>query len=257
MNTFGQYIQTHTNKVLMLITLVLLESRKVPKTLTRTTRLGLIAKYYPAKRDTWQPANTLVFVDMDVRLVLSPKLLEVRIIAEDRVILALDAVNKMRFVPDHSIMVNFDTAVLLRVLQLCAPLMFRVDFTIETATNKAAEIMKTMCMRDVNAKLNLHTLSEAAGTCEEDEEDDAESEDSAAPAKKPKPAEAPPVVWDADFVEAETQRLGTFVWQHLSRRRPSMFERRWWDDRILGAAMADMTAVPCGNSTSSCSMSER
>ena len=59
------------------------------------------------------------------------------------------------------------------------------------------------------------------------------------PAKKRKSAEAPPAVWDEDLVEAETQRLGTFVWQHLSRRRPSMFERRWWDDRILGAAMAD------------------
>jgi len=56
--------------------------------------------------------------------------------------------------------------------------------------------------------------------------------------KKAAPA-AEPVTWDADEVEAETQRLGTYVWQHLSRRRPSMFERRWWDDRILGAAMAD------------------
>ena len=109
-----------------------------------------------------------------------------RVIVDDLVLLQIDIQAKTRYVPPHSVMVNFDTAVLLRVLQLCAPLMFRVDFTIETATNKAAEIMKTMCMRDVNAKLNLHTLSEAAGTCEEDEEDDAESEDSAAPAKKPK-----------------------------------------------------------------------
>jgi RHH-type proline utilization regulon transcriptional repressor/proline dehydrogenase/delta 1-pyrroline-5-carboxylate dehydrogenase len=50
---------------------------------------------------------------------------------------------------------------------------------------------------------------------------------------------APPVEWNDDEIEAETHRLGTYVWQHLSRRRPSMFERRWWDDRILGAAMAD------------------
>ena len=50
---------------------------------------------------------------------------------------------------------------------------------------------------------------------------------------------ANPAVWDAAQIEAETVRLGTSVWQHLSRRRPSMFERRWWDDRILGAAMAD------------------
>jgi RHH-type proline utilization regulon transcriptional repressor/proline dehydrogenase/delta 1-pyrroline-5-carboxylate dehydrogenase len=48
-----------------------------------------------------------------------------------------------------------------------------------------------------------------------------------------------PVAWDDEQVEAETHRLGAYVWEHLSRRRPSMFERRWWDDRILGAAMAD------------------
>ena len=45
-------------------------------------------------------------------------------------------------------------------------------------------------------------------------------------------------VWDA-AVEEETQRLGRFVWGHLGRRRPSIFERRWWDDRIMAAAMAD------------------
>ena len=44
--------------------------------------------------------------------------------------------------------------------------------------------------------------------------------------------------WDA-AVEEETQRLGRFVWGHLGRRRPSIFERRWWDDRIMAAAMAD------------------
>jgi RHH-type transcriptional regulator, proline utilization regulon repressor / proline dehydrogenase / delta 1-pyrroline-5-carboxylate dehydrogenase len=40
-------------------------------------------------------------------------------------------------------------------------------------------------------------------------------------------------------IEAETQRLGRYVWEHLSRRQPSMFERRWWDERIMAAAMAD------------------
>ena len=44
--------------------------------------------------------------------------------------------------------------------------------------------------------------------------------------------------WEA-AVEEETQRLGRFVWGHLGRRRPSIFERRWWDDRIMAAAMAD------------------
>lgn len=41
-----------------------------------------------------------------------------------------------------------------------------------------------------------------------------------------------------DF-EAETQAIGRYVWDHLSRRQPSIFERRWWDERILDAAMAD------------------
>lgn len=59
-----------------------------------------------------------------------------------------------------------------------------------------------------------------------------------APAKK-KVVAAAPIVWDEERIEAETRRLGTFVWNHLSRRRPSILERRWWDDRILGAAMAD------------------
>ena len=40
-------------------------------------------------------------------------------------------------------------------------------------------------------------------------------------------------------VEQETRSLGRYVWSHLHRRRPSLFERRWWDDRILGVAMAD------------------
>lgn len=40
-------------------------------------------------------------------------------------------------------------------------------------------------------------------------------------------------------VEARTQEIGRSVWTKLNRRRPSMFERRWWDDRILGVAMAD------------------
>ena len=43
----------------------------------------------------------------------------------------------------------------------------------------------------------------------------------------------------AQDIEAETQQIGRFVWEHLSRRKPSIFERRWWDERILGAAMAD------------------
>jgi len=42
-----------------------------------------------------------------------------------------------------------------------------------------------------------------------------------------------------DDVEAETQTIGRYLWEHLSRRTPSIFERRWWDDRILSWAMSD------------------
>ena len=59
------------------------------------------------------------------------------------------------------------------------------------------------------------------------------------PSSPQKSAVAAPAVWDGEQVEAQTLQLGSEIWQHLSRRRPSMFERRWWDDRILGAAMAD------------------
>jgi len=40
-------------------------------------------------------------------------------------------------------------------------------------------------------------------------------------------------------VEAETREIGRFIFDHLSRRKPSIFERRWWDDRILSWAMSD------------------
>ncbi len=40
-------------------------------------------------------------------------------------------------------------------------------------------------------------------------------------------------------VEAETQRIGRKLWQSMERRTPSIFERRWWDDRILAWAMSD------------------
>ena len=40
-------------------------------------------------------------------------------------------------------------------------------------------------------------------------------------------------------VEEETLRIGHGLWKQLSRRSPSIFDRRWWDDRILSWAMAD------------------
>lgn len=45
--------------------------------------------------------------------------------------------------------------------------------------------------------------------------------------------------WPTESVEAETQVIGRYLWEHLHRRRPSIFEKRWWDDRILSWAMAD------------------
>ena len=42
-----------------------------------------------------------------------------------------------------------------------------------------------------------------------------------------------------EAVEAETQAIGRQFWGQLERRMPSMFERRWWDDRVLSWAMSD------------------
>jgi RHH-type proline utilization regulon transcriptional repressor/proline dehydrogenase/delta 1-pyrroline-5-carboxylate dehydrogenase len=39
--------------------------------------------------------------------------------------------------------------------------------------------------------------------------------------------------------EAETQQVGRHLFKHLHRRKPSIFERRWWDDRIMDWAMSD------------------
>ncbi len=40
-------------------------------------------------------------------------------------------------------------------------------------------------------------------------------------------------------VEQETQRIGKEIWDHLDRRKPTLFERRWWLDHILEWAMQD------------------
>nr|MBC8288700.1 L-glutamate gamma-semialdehyde dehydrogenase [Planctomycetota bacterium] len=42
-----------------------------------------------------------------------------------------------------------------------------------------------------------------------------------------------------ESVEAKTQEIGDWLQSHLHRRQPSIFEKRWWDDRILAWAMAD------------------
>ncbi|MEZ6048252.1 MAG: L-glutamate gamma-semialdehyde dehydrogenase [Planctomycetaceae bacterium] len=42
-----------------------------------------------------------------------------------------------------------------------------------------------------------------------------------------------------DVLEERTQHIGRELWSHLERSTPSIFERRWWDDRILSWAMSD------------------
>jgi RHH-type proline utilization regulon transcriptional repressor/proline dehydrogenase/delta 1-pyrroline-5-carboxylate dehydrogenase len=62
---------------------------------------------------------------------------------------------------------------------------------------------------------------------------------------RPKPADSSASVGVAahtdidSAIEADTQKIGRDLWANLERRSPSVFERRWWDDRILSWAMAD------------------
>lgn len=44
---------------------------------------------------------------------------------------------------------------------------------------------------------------------------------------------------DSEIVEQQTRDIGRSLWNQLERTNPSIFERRWWDDRILAWAMAD------------------
>lgn len=44
---------------------------------------------------------------------------------------------------------------------------------------------------------------------------------------------------DPEAVEKLTQEIGRYLWSNVQHRIPSVFERRWWDDRILAWAMAD------------------
>ena len=40
-------------------------------------------------------------------------------------------------------------------------------------------------------------------------------------------------------VEEVTQEIGRYLFEHLRRRKASIFEKRWWEDRILSWAMGD------------------
>jgi RHH-type transcriptional regulator, proline utilization regulon repressor / proline dehydrogenase / delta 1-pyrroline-5-carboxylate dehydrogenase len=69
---------------------------------------------------------------------------------------------------------------------------------------------------------------------------DATSESPPASPTADEPATAAPVIpVSEDAIEASTQDTGRKLWSQWKRRQPTMFERRWWDDRILGVAMGD------------------
>lgn len=44
---------------------------------------------------------------------------------------------------------------------------------------------------------------------------------------------------DPALVEETTQQIGRSLWNQRQRRNPSIFEKRWWDDRIMSWAMLD------------------
>jgi RHH-type transcriptional regulator, proline utilization regulon repressor / proline dehydrogenase / delta 1-pyrroline-5-carboxylate dehydrogenase len=44
---------------------------------------------------------------------------------------------------------------------------------------------------------------------------------------------------DPDTIESETRDIGRYLFEHVERRAPSVFERRWWDDQLLEWAMDD------------------
>lgn len=44
---------------------------------------------------------------------------------------------------------------------------------------------------------------------------------------------------DLSAIERTTQEVGRYLFAHLTHQRPSVFERRWWDDRLMNWAMED------------------
>ncbi|HEY2759119.1 MAG TPA: L-glutamate gamma-semialdehyde dehydrogenase, partial [Pirellulales bacterium] len=44
---------------------------------------------------------------------------------------------------------------------------------------------------------------------------------------------------DLSLIERGTQEVGRRLFERLDIRRPSMWDRRWWDDRIMAWAMND------------------
>jgi RHH-type transcriptional regulator, proline utilization regulon repressor / proline dehydrogenase / delta 1-pyrroline-5-carboxylate dehydrogenase len=102
-----------------------------------------------------------------------------------------------------------------------------------SATKKAATRKKATAKKETTRKVS--------------DEPAAELVDALQPSAKPVSAKAEPVEFKLSaendslipVVETETQAIGDWLHQHGKRRHPSIFERRWWDDRILSWAMAD------------------
>jgi RHH-type transcriptional regulator, proline utilization regulon repressor / proline dehydrogenase / delta 1-pyrroline-5-carboxylate dehydrogenase len=44
---------------------------------------------------------------------------------------------------------------------------------------------------------------------------------------------------ELDKIERTTREVGQYIFAHLERRRASVLQRRWWDDRIMAWAMKD------------------
>ncbi len=41
------------------------------------------------------------------------------------------------------------------------------------------------------------------------------------------------------MIENNTEEIGRYLFEHLEVRRPKIWDRRWWDDRIMAWAMSD------------------
>ena len=44
---------------------------------------------------------------------------------------------------------------------------------------------------------------------------------------------------DLVAIEQRTQELGHYLFDHLDQQRPSVLQRRWWDERLMDWAMRD------------------
>src|SRR6476659_4421938 len=54
-----------------------------------------------------------------------------------------------------------------------------------------------------------------------------------------KPASDDVTSKDLAAIERTTQEVGRYLFEHLEVRRPNLWDRRWWDDRIKAWAMND------------------